>query len=107
MIDINKYSREKSCVYRGEEYLVRDNGAILRKSIPERRKRAYDNEWTFGKVNANGYLAIASVPIHRIVATAFHGKPPTEEYVVDHIDTNKQNNRPDNLRWVTRFENVV
>lgn len=50
---------------------------------------------------------IASVRIHRIVATAFHGEAPTNEHVVDHIDTNKQNNRPENLRWVTRLENVL
>ncbi len=28
---------------------------------------------------------------HRIVATAFHGEPPTKEHVVDHMDTNKRN----------------
>jgi len=33
--------------------------------------------------------------------TAFHGAPPTNDHFVDHIDTNKQNNRPANLRWVT------
>lgn len=42
-------------------------------------------------------MEIASVRVHRIVATAFHGNPPTKEYVVDHIDTNRQNNRPDTL----------
>lgn len=31
----------------------------------------------------------------------------TERHVVDHIDTNRQNNRPGNLRWVTRLENIV
>ena len=41
------------------------------------------------------------------MATAFHGEPPTKEHVVDHIDTNKQNNRPENLRWVTRLENIL
>jgi hypothetical protein len=44
---------------------------------------------------------------HRIVAAAFHGPGPSSEYVVDHIDTNRQNNRPDNLRWVTRLESIL
>jgi hypothetical protein len=62
----------------------------------------------FGKTNErNPYLSIAAVPVHRIVATAFHGDPPTPKHVVDHIDTNCRNNRPENLRWVTRLENVL
>ncbi|WP_294143305.1 HNH endonuclease signature motif containing protein [uncultured Sanguibacteroides sp.] len=28
-------------------------------------------------------------------------------YVVDHIDTNRQNNRIENLRWLTKLENVL
>ena len=52
-------------------------------------------------------MEIAAVRVHRIVATAFHGEAPTKEHVVDHIDTNKRNNRPGNLRWVTRLENVL
>ncbi len=108
MISVNDFLDEKTCVYKGEEYLVRDNGAVLRKTPPSKKPRKLDNVWTFGKLNdRTGYLELASVRIHRIVATAFHGAPPTDEYVVDHIDTNKQNNRPSNLRWLTRLENVV
>ena len=73
-----------------------------------KRPRKYDNFWTFGKPNdKTGYMEISSVRVHIIVATAFHGPKPTKEYVVDHIDTNRRNNRPDNLRWVTRLENAL
>ena len=108
MVDLNDFEKVCECVYKNERYSVRDNGAVLRHSLVNKRLRPTDNKWTFGKLNHNtGYLEIASVRIHRIVATAFHSEPPTKEYVVDHIDTNKQNNRPDNLRWVTRLENIL
>lgn len=109
MVDINDYREEKSCVYKNEEYLVRDNGAVLRKARPCKKTRQYDNVWTFGKVYDlhKNYLFLAGVEVHRIVATAFHGEPPTSEHMVDHIDTNRHNNRPGNLRWITRLENVV
>ncbi len=106
--DLNSFKVVVECVYKDEHYSVRDNGAVLRHARKGERIRKYDNQWTFGKPNSRtGYLEIASVRIHRIVATAFHGSPPTKEYVVDHIDTNKQNNRPENLRWVTRLENIL
>lgn len=108
MISLGDFEIENKCLYKDEHYSVRDNGAVFRHSLNEKRPRPTDNNWTFGKLNnKTGYLEIASVRIHRIVATAFHGEPPTKEHVVDHIDTNKQNNRPDNLRWVTRLENIL
>ncbi|WP_297694905.1 HNH endonuclease signature motif containing protein [uncultured Eudoraea sp.] len=108
MVNINSFEKERECIYKDELYSVRDNGAVLRHSRKNRRIRPTDNNWTDGKLNRRtGYLEIASVRIHRIVSTAFHGEPPTKQHVVDHIDTNKQNNRPDNLRWVTRLENVL
>ena len=106
LIDI--FDEERTCEYRGEVYSVRDNGAVLRHPRDEKKPRRLDNKWTFGRIDTqHGYLTIGSVPIHRIVATAFWGKAPSKSHVVDHIDTNRQNNRPSNLRWLTRLENIV
>jgi len=105
---IDDFDSEVTCYYKNELYTVRDNGAVLRKPRDNERPRPTDNKWTFGKLNVKtGYLEIGSVRIHRIIAMAFHGEPPHKEHVVDHIDTNKHNNRPENLRWVTRLENVL
>lgn len=107
-INVNDFTQEKECVFEEERYSVRDNGAVLRHQPPEKRTRANDNQWTFGKENsANPYLHIAGVRVHRIVATAFHGEPPDSKYVVDHIDSNCRNNRPENLRWLSRLENAL
>lgn len=107
-VDLNDFCKEIDCIYDGENYSVRDNGSVLRHLRPGKRQRPLDALWTLGKPDSQkGYMVIASVPIHRIVATAFHGNPPTPEYVVDHIDTNRRNNRPENLRWLTRLENVL
>ncbi len=108
VIDLHDFCREVDCTYDGELYSARDNGAVLRHPREGRRPRPTDDQWTFGKPNdKNGYMEIASVRVHRIVATAFHGNPPTQEHVVDHIDTNRRNNRPENLRWLTRLENAL
>lgn len=108
MADIDDFTREVECIYKDERYAVRDNGAVFRYPRDGRRPRKYDNFWTFGKPNiVHGYMEIASVRIHAIVATAFLGPKPTKEHVVDHIDTNRRNNRVENLRWVTRLENIL
>lgn len=108
LIDVNDFNQELDCVYAGEHYGVRDNGAVMRFPHDGRRPRPKDNQWTFGKPNENtGYMEIVTVRVHRVVATAFHGNPPTSEHVVDHIDTNRRNNRPENLRWLTRLENAL
>ncbi len=105
---LNLFESEKECDYKEEHYSVRDNGSILRHAKEGKKSRKLDKIWTFGKVNPNtGYLEYGGERVHRIVATAFHGTPPNSEYVVDHIDTNRQNNRPKNLRWVTRLENIL
>ena len=105
---IDVFDEERTCEYRGEVYSVRDNGAVMRHPREEGKPRRLDNEWTFGKIDKqHGYPIIGSVPIHRIVASAFLGESPSKSHVVDHIDIYRHNNRPSNLRWLTRLENIV
>lgn len=104
---LDKYSEERECDYKDEHYKVRDNGSVFR--LPKNGKvRQLDSQWTFGKKNEKkGYMTIGGHIVHIIVATAFYGSHDSKKYVVDHIDTNRCNNRSDNLRWVTKLENIL
>lgn len=106
-INLNDFIEETECVYKNEHYSVRDNGSVLRHAREGKRMRKDDNQWTFGISDPQKYLRIGTEVIHRIIATAFHGEPPSSQHVVDHIDTNHQNNRPENLRWLTKLENIL
>jgi len=62
------------------------------------------------KAMSNGYLYIkANGRMHSCSRLAFNimngGIDPTKE--IDHIDGNNQNNRPENLREVTRSQNMM
>ena len=67
---------------------------------------------TFGSEGSDEYMRVnlkkgtLSTLVHRIICTAFHGSPPSEHHVVNHKDENRQNNRPENLEWITQQENV-
>lgn len=107
-LSINNFKQVVSVTYRGEQYLVRDNGAVCRVRRPNGRKRPLDGVWTFGnQCRTNGYRRISGSVVHKIVATAFYGEQPSPSHVVDHLDTNRRNNRVENLRWATRLENIV
>lgn len=105
---IDEFLEVKECEYKGRQYKVRDNGAIMRLPKEGGRLSKWDNIWTFGRVDPHSsYLLIGQERVHRIVCTAFHGEPMGDRNVVDHKDINHQNNRPENLHWVTRLENVL
>ena len=103
------FNSEKQCEYRGRQYRVRDNGAINRLAKEGGRASKWDNVWTFGtKDKKTGYMILAGIiRVHQVVCTAFHGPEPEPHMVVDHIDTNRCNNRPENLRWITRLDNAL
>ena len=105
---IGVFGEEKVCEYKGRRYFVRDNGAVYRQCQDDGKMRKWDEEWTFGKLDPNtGYMLIGQERVHRIVCTAYHGEPVGDRNVADHIDTNRCNNRPENLRWVTKLENTL
>lgn len=60
-----------------------------------------------------GYLTVTlqrgpevkNLPVHRVIALAFHGLP-LEGQEVRHLDGNKLNNAASNLAWGTHVENM-
>ncbi len=67
-----------------------------------------------GSPNAGGYVVVRLTAergrgrmyyLHRLVCAAFHGAPPTDKHVVNHLSGQKLDSRPSNLCWVTRAEN--
>lgn len=73
-----------------------------------RRKRDKRVRKTY--VNMGGYQICSIVVVegeskwqrvHRLVALAFLGSPPTKKHSVDHINRKKDDNRAVNLRWAT------
>lgn len=106
---INEYDCVRQCEYKGRKFAARNNGAIMRYPKEGYEPNFNDNKWTFGTKNdSTGYMMFTStIRVHQVVCTAFHGPAPEADMVVDHIDTNRCNNRPENLRWVTRLENAL
>lgn len=73
----------------------------------------FTNKIIIGDINNAGYRRICLYKpkepnkkyfIHRLVAYYFC-KGYNKNLIVNHIDGNKQNNRSDNLEWVTRSQN--
>lgn len=95
-----------------ENYQVSENGDIRRATFTPNRK-GKPGDIIQHSVSNNGYARVAlwedavsrRVSVHRLVAFAFIGTPPTRSHEVAHNDGNRLNNHYTNLRWATRSEN--
>lgn len=63
------------------------------------------------KVKPNGYCFVYTdgaryLHVHRGVALAFHGQPPSPKHEGAHLNRNKWDNMPSNIVWATHLENM-
>ena len=65
-----------------------------------------ETNWGYYTVNLNKNGQTKIKRIHRLVASAFIPNPEHKEEV-NHKDSNKKNNRVNNLEWATRSENAI
>ena len=103
------------------ELMASSHGRIMRtpheKPMPHGNNRVYRSDPTFGCIRRSGrktsylyfgyiYRGIGNLKVHRIVCEAFHGPSPDPAWYVIHINENALDNRPENLRWGPRKENM-
>ncbi len=93
----------------GGEYQVDEDGNVRRKTLTYRNRYC---EVVRQKTIASGYKAVwlgnrkgRNHYVHRLVAFAFIGPPPSDLHQVAHWDGDKTHNSVANLRWATPSEN--
>jgi len=83
-------------------YFVDNNGVIYNKDGSIKSLKVNTKGYYFTNFYYGGKSHTHSA--HRVVAEAIHGECP-DGYEVDHVDNNRQNNHPDNLRYLTKSQN--
>ena len=89
----------------GYQYLVSNMGRIATKERGKNKYYRIMHPWK----DRRGYLCVELdhkfYRVHRVVAQRFIPNPENK-YSVNHKDENKENNRVDNLEWMTLIENA-
>ena len=92
-------------------YEVSENGVVRRRiksptgHTDERKPYLTSTGYLYLVLRQPGSRKGMAIAVHRLVALAFLGKPPSLEHAVAHSDGDKLNNHYSNLRWATRSEN--
>lgn len=88
--------------YEGK-YAATESGEIYSYRIKRNLKQ--QKQWAgYHLVGLNGRTTKA---VHRLIAAAWLPLPPTSKHQINHIDSDKDNNAPSNLEWVTQSENII
>ena len=77
--------------------------------------RTADTKKIVGAKNMQGYIVVTNqtvtptkyYKVHRMVMETYNPIENSQNYVVDHIDGNRENNDISNLRWVTQRQNMI
>lgn len=95
----------RDCYIFGERYEVSNTG-LVRNKVTGRILALQKDKKGYLRVRLCLHDTKATAKVHRLVAFAFIPNPKGKPQV-NHMDTNKQNNRVDNLEWVTNSENQL
>ena len=99
----------KICGYYHREGEIYRNGKKLKptqhKKTGYQRYSIYIPNFGSYQPNFGGGTWQLVIQAHTLVFLFTHNRYPLDGYVLDHIDGDKTNNHPDNLREVTKYEN--
>ena len=84
------------------DYIASEDGRIARLKILSTRKN--DGGYLEAEIHIGG--KVKKRLVHRLVALAHIGPPPTPKHEINHRDGVKGNNAASNLAWVTPKENT-
>lgn len=100
LYQVSSLGRVKSLA---KEYMICGKGIVRTSDKIMSLHKMYDG---YVRVELNHKGKAKEFPVHRLVAMAFLDNPEHKPHI-DHINTIKNDNRVENLRWVTPKENFA
>ena len=86
-------------------YVINSDGTVMN-VLTGRYLKAEITSNGYARVTLSAYGKTKRYLLHRLIAELFVSGRTTERNIVNHKDTNKLNNKSNNLEWTTHQENV-